>query len=300
MKKIVQIFIVLITFSNLTFGQEMQKSNLLNYTPSKLLKNKQMDFKIFNNLYTQTKSVDDLGVIFTDLSRQNYFTSTLETYRGISNNRRINIGLILNIKSNNGNALKATSVFNFSTNTGISRAGISNLAPSLKVAPFNKWSSFSIQTSFYIPIFKDEPNSFYLDKRSYISETKFYFDHTFTGDKFQIFAEADVVYHLGTKADYSNFYINNGERFANNSVAFPVSLFASYFLTKKLTLYVNGQHYTLLAVSNNFSQNFTLSGIGLKYQLTDELNIEISHAQFLRGNSTGLGKTYNLGFRFLN
>ena len=52
MKKIVQIFIVLITFSNLTFGQEVQKSNLLNYTPSKLLKNKQMDFKIFDNLYS--------------------------------------------------------------------------------------------------------------------------------------------------------------------------------------------------------------------------------------------------------
>jgi hypothetical protein len=53
----------------------------------------------------------------------------------------------------------------------------------------------------------------------------------------------------------------------------------------------------LIAINNNFSQNYTAIGAGLKYQISRTLNIEIIYTNFIRGNSTGLGETLNLGLR---
>ena len=50
---------------------------------------------------------------------------------------------------------------------------------------------------------------------------------------------------------------------------------------------------------NDFSQDATILGFGAKYQLTDELNVEFLFSDFVRGNDTGLGQTFNIGLRAL-
>lgn len=57
------------------------------------------------------------------------------------------------------------------------------------------------------------------------------------------------------------------------------------------------QHSQLLDLGNEFTQNYTALGGGAKYQLTQNLNVEILYSNFVRGNDTGLGQTFNLGFR---
>jgi len=57
------------------------------------------------------------------------------------------------------------------------------------------------------------------------------------------------------------------------------------------------QHSQRIDLGNEFEQDFTALGGGAKYQLTDELNIEVLYTNFVRGNNTGLGETFNIGLR---
>ena len=57
------------------------------------------------------------------------------------------------------------------------------------------------------------------------------------------------------------------------------------------------QHAQLIEIDNKFSQNYTALGFGVKYQLSNTLNIETLYSKFIRGNDSGLGQSFNLGLR---
>jgi len=281
---------------------EVTKSNVQEFTPSKLLQKGQWDIKFFNSLYTQTKQTDDRSQA-QDIDRQNFFTNTTEIYTGVSENSRINVGLIFQVRANTFNGKDAFSVFAFENDLEDSRSGLTTIAPSIRVQPFANVSNFSFTSSVYLPVFKDEPNANYLDKRSVFWETKFFYDKTFGQDKWQIFTEADFGFNFGQsakEASENGDNVNIGERFANNSMVVPVSAFLSYFPSAKSTVFVNAQQAFLIDLGNDFEQNYTQLGFGGKYQITDVLNLEASYGKIVRGvNFQGLGHTFSLGVRAL-
>jgi hypothetical protein len=287
------------------FNGLAQDSNIQTYTPSKLLKKGQWDIKFFNSLYTQTEQTNG-GSKSGDIPRESYFTNTTEIYTGVTENSRINIGLIFQVRSNTFGGADALDVFKFK-NDGVSRSGLTTIAPSIRVQPFKNIGNFSFTSSFYIPVFKDEANVNYLDKRSYFWETKFFYDNTFGGGSWQIFTEADLGFNFGeSRKDANPLSENVSERFANNSLFLPLSAFLSYFPSSKSTVFVNAQQAFLIGYDNpdsgdnNFSQNSTSLGFGGKYQLTNALNIEASYGKIVRGdNFQGLGHTYSIGLRAL-
>ena len=281
-------------------------SNVQTFTPSKLLNKGQWDIKFFNGLYTQTKQTDG-GTEAFDIPRQTFFTNTTEIYTGVSDASRINVGVIFQVRANTYNGANALSALSFGDNGTDARSGLTTIAPSIRVQPFRNIGNFSFTSSLYFPVFKDVPNAPYLDKRSVFWETKFFYDKTFGGNKWQLFTEADFGFNFGEKrADADPATANIGERFANNSIFVPLSAFLSYFPSSKSTVFVNAQQAFLAgydnpdAVGNNFSQEYTALGFGGKYQLTTALNIELSYNNFVRGSSfQGLGETFSLGLRAL-
>ncbi len=294
---------------SIAIGQEeteTTKSNIQEYTPSKLLKDGQWDIKFFNSIYTQTEQTDG-GSNSTIIPRQTFFTNTTEVYRGVSKNSRINVGLIIQARANTYGGAGALEVLSFENNNTDARSGLTTIAPSIRVQPFKSISNFSFTSSFYFPLFEDIPNAPYLDKRSYTWETKFFYDRTFGANKWQVFAETDLAFNFGeTRQDADPLTENVGERFANNSLSLPVSVFLSYFPTSKSTVFVNAQQAFLIGYDNpgsageNFSQNYTSVGLGGKYQITEILNLEASFGKFIRGsNFQGLGQTFSLGLRAL-
>ncbi len=282
---IVALFIV--AFSNAqTDSVYVEQSNIQNYTPSKLLEKGKIDMKWFNNLYTQTERTDK-GIKST-APRENYFTTSLEVFTGVTNNKKINAGFIVEYRANSFADLAATSVFSFKNETGKSRTGLATFAPSIKISPFNKLSNFSIQSSFFIPLFKEESNANgFLAAKSYIWQNRFFYDYTFSGRKFQLFSE------LGTRF----FFGEKGKGYANNSLELAPSVFVSYFASSKSTLFTFVQHAQVLDLGNKFEQNYTAAGLGAKYQLSKTLNIETIYSKFVRGADTGLGQSFNLGLR---
>lgn len=292
---IISLFILSIGFAQ---EQASETSNIQEYTPSKLLKKGQWDIKFFNSIYTQTEQTDAKSKSQT-IDRQTFFTNTTEIYTGVSTTSRVNVGLIFQVRANTYGGAGALEVLNFKDNTTDARSGLTTIAPSIRVQPFKNISNFSFTSSFYIPVFEDVPNAPYLDKRSFFWETKFFYDKTFGGDKWQIFTEADLGFNFGEKSvDANAADANIGERFANNSLFLPLSAFLSYFPSSKSTVFVNTQQAFLIDLGNDFSQNYTQVGLGGKYQITKVFNIEASFGKIVRGsNFQGLGQTFSLGIR---
>ena len=278
-------FLIVLSTSTFCIAQEVEeKSNIQQYTPSKLIEQGQVDVKWFNNLYTQTKST------FTDSKepRETYFTSTLEIYTGVGENKRWNIGTIVEFRSNVNNDRKALDVFKFDGEDTSARSGLTSIAPSIKFVPFKAVGNFSIQSSFFIPLVDNESeNGVFLDQKGFTWQNRFFYDYTFPGDKWQLFSELNSEYHFGDKA----------ESFANNSLSLTPGIFLSYFPSAKFTVLALVQHSQRLDLGNNFAQDFTAVGGGAKYQLTNAINLELLYTNFVRGSNTGLGETFNLGLR---
>ena len=285
------ILLLLVCTTSYVFAQEDDASDdggsvIQNLTPSKLIDKGQFDIKWFNNLYTQTESTFSEG----REPRQTFFTSTLEGYTGVSDNNRVNVGLILEFKSNVVGDRDPLDVLKFDGERNTARSGFTSIAPSVKFVPFKKINNFSIQSSVYIPLVDNEvEDGVFLDQNGYTWQNRFFYDYTFPGNTFQIFGELSTELNVGDEDD----------SFANNSLNLNPGIFFSYFPSSKFTVLALVQHSQRIDLGNEFEQDFTAVGGGAKYQLTDEVNLEALYTNFVRGNNTGLGETFNLGARFV-
>jgi len=217
---------ILLLVSYLGFSQEDDsESNIQTYTPSKLLDKGQADIKFFNNLYTEIEEIGN-GVK-SDKPRETYFTSTLDFFVGVSENNRVNLGLLLEYRSNIINGESATSVFKFGNEEGVSRNGLSSFATAIKWQPLENIGNFSIQTAFHVPFIREESSEgVFLDQTAYTIQNRFFFDHTFPGNKWQLFTELNTEYNYGNK-----------DSFANNTFLIAPGVFMSYFPTNNPRLY---------------------------------------------------------------
>lgn len=274
-------------------ADEPEQSNIQQYTPSKLIGKGQWDVKWFNNLYTQTKSTFSDG----DEPRQSFFTSTFEFYTGVGENKRVNLGLIARVRSNVINDGDALDVFSFSGDND-SRSGLTAIAPSVKFVPFASASNFSIQSSLFIPLIDNETeNGVFLEQKGFVWQNRFFYDYTFPGNKWQLFTELGTEFNFGKdQVQDANFDTIEGS-FANNSLNLNPGIFLSYFPSQNFTILALAQHSQRLDLGNNFAQDFTAIGGGVKFQLSKPLNLELLYTNFVRGNNTGLGQTFNIGLR---
>ena len=275
---------------------EEEGSVIQTLTPSKLIGKGQYDIKWFNNLYTQTEST------FSDgrEARQTFFTSTLEAYTGVGNNKKWNVGVILELRSNVIRDKWPLEALRFQNVAGERASGLTAFAPSVKFVPFESINNFSIQSSVFIPLVKDEvKDGVFLAQKSLRIQNRFFYDYTFPSKDWQLFAELNSEFSLGKDAEFNNDGVQVDGSFANNSLNLTPGIFLSYFPSSKFTILALAQHSQRIDLGNNFEQDFTALGGGLKYQLTKELNIETLYTNFVRGNNTGLGETFNLGLRLV-
>jgi len=126
--------------------------NLQTFTAGTLLGRGQMDYTMFNTVYTQTRG-NWLGNEFSG-SRETFMTSLLQFSIGVDKKRRINLGLDLNLRASgrtsDTTAAGVTAPFAFS-NTDSSRVGLTSVGLRAKVAPFKSVKDLSIQSTVYIP-----------------------------------------------------------------------------------------------------------------------------------------------------
>ena len=285
MKRLLKTYILLLIAFILS-NHGYTQSNIQKYTPSKLLNQGQWDVKWFNNLYTQMKFADSEGHT-QDVPRSNFFTSSIDVFTGVSPSNRINIGLLAELRSNTIGGKGALTVFNFHRDKSFARSGLSSIAPAIKIQPLKNKGNLSLQSALHIPLIEEESNSdgVFLDQTAYMWQNRLFYDHTFKDGNWQIFAELSTEYNFGDE-----------KSFANNTFVFAPGVFLSYFPSSSFTLLALVQHYQRVG---DFTQDFTATGLGAKYQLSQVINIELIYTKFIRGSNSGLGETFNIGFRAL-
>jgi len=269
-------------------GTQQVLTNIQTYTPSKLLSNGQWDVKWFNNLYTETKSINESKEI-TTIDRQNFFTASIDIFTGVSSNNRLNLGVLLEYRSNTNGGEEILAPFSFRDHPS-KRSGLSSIAPAVKFVPFPSVERFAIQTSFSIPLFENETeNGVYLDQKGYTFQNRFFYDYLAPNGVIQIYSEVNTELNFG----------DNAASFANDSFRLTPGVFVSYFPSPNTTVLALVQHSQLISIENSLNQNFTALGGGAKFQLTRALNLELLYTNFIWGKSSGLGQTFNLGIRGL-
>ena len=129
----------------------------------------------------------------------------------------------------------------------------------------------------------------YLDQKRFIWQNKFFYDYVADNEQIQIFAEINTLYSFEKKES----------RCANDYLGVAPGIFVSYFPSQNFIIFGLVQHYNLIAINNGFSKNYTAVEAGAKYQLTHAINFEVIYTNFVRGNDTGLGQTFNFVLRAL-
>ena len=289
MKKILLIALLLIAYQGFSQEEEEteEKNNLQVFTPSVLLNKGQWDIKFFNGLYTQTRQTGADNSNAVDIPRQTFFTSTLEVFTGVSESRRVNLGVILEYRSNTLGGESTFDVFSFS-DSNTSRNGLSTIAPAIKIQPFKNVGNFSVTTALHIPTFSGSDNQgVFLDQSAWALQNRYFYDYTFPSGKWQLFTELNTEYSFGDE-----------NSFANETLLLAPGVFLSYFPTQKATVLGFVQHAE--RVGGNFQQNSSSVGFGGKYQVTKVLNLEAVYSTIVRGNNfQGLGNTFSIGLRAL-
>ncbi|MDQ3049439.1 MAG: DUF547 domain-containing protein [Bacteroidota bacterium] len=265
-------------------------SNIQVYTPSVLLKRNQWEYKLFNNLYSQIEGFDKDGNKINYHARSNYFTSINQFLIGIT--PRLSIGADVWIKSVRIDSETSSpfAVLKFE-NTPNSRTAISSFGPKIKIAPFKKLTHLSIQSTFLIPVSKDQEGLSngkpYLSADRYFLITQFYYDHAI-GNKFQLFFQ--LAPWISVNKSFETKSLN---------LATPLAVFLSWFPTKRVSVYIQNEFWPSYS-EKGISSWFRQEGVGLKFQLIPGLlETEVLYTKFTMGKNAGAGQTFNFGVRII-
>jgi len=276
------------------------RSNVQVYTPSALIYKDGFELNIFNNLYTQDKFNLDGNTI--DLNeRQTFYTGMFQFTYGVSENRRLNLGIDLHISSvrydpdPNSSPLK---VFG-SDSASFRRTELSFIGPRVKFIPIQKWPRFSIQSSILFPIAQNPENPRFLSWDRVSWWNQFFYDHLM--NDFQIFLQLDLLYRFESDNPEASEDQNRG------FLEIPMSAFFSYFPGLNSTIFIFIQHNPVqqrLPENSDTTfarvRHYTQAGLGFKYQIMKLVGIEFSYANFFDARNAGLGHAFNLGIRYIH
>lgn len=292
----VMLLLLIVLSPGAGLAQTAQKSLLQTYTPSYLLSPGDWQFRIFTNLYTQTSFFDDDLKETEQNGRATFLTITNELFYGI--HPRVNIGADLTVRSvriddKNSSPL---AVFLFSGgSTG--RTAITSFAPKIKVLPFTSIPNLSIQSTFVFPTAGDPEGRFnnrpFLDFNDWQWWNQIFYDYRLSEGSL-IFLETGVMFRFDSDPQAPDHEVNT-----------PLKAFVNYYPSGRWTLYVpidftpswgkqgpGGNHFDLEAF-------WIQTGLGTKYELAPNFELELLYTSFIVGRNEGAGQTFNAGLRIV-
>ena len=295
---------VLLSFLPFIVNSQDNNQNLQSYTPSVLFSSGQWEYKLFNNIYTQTKSFNSSGSKEKNVFRTTYFTNINQFLYGL--NSQVNIGFDLWVKSVRANQSTSSSPFKVLSfaDTPNSKTAITGFGPKIKIAPFKSLKRFSYQSTFLFPIGKDfegreegiEKPFLFLETDRYLWINDFFYDK-------QLNSKLNIFFRVSFWTSFlRNSYLNK------TTIETPLDVFLSYFPNSRLAFYFQSEywakHFKLDSGTQTFkvfNAYFVQLGLGVKYQIIPgALELELLHTNFILGSEgAGAGKTFNFGIRVI-
>jgi hypothetical protein len=261
------------------------------YTPGALLQVGQVEIKVFNNLYTQTRFFDDKSQLTPAGGRQTYFSIIFEGLYGLSNQLNIGIDAFFRSVHVGPSTISPLEVFKFQVNER-ARTALTRIGPKIKFAPLTKVPELSMQSTVFFPLAPDlqgvnRPQP-YLDYDGYVWWNRVFYDKSISS-QWQLFAEGDLF-----------GYVDRHFEKNNSAVRTPLKLFLTYFPLPTVSVYGMSEWNPAYGLETMITSHYLQSGIGGKYQLTSALELELLYTNFWWGRQAGAGQTFNIGLRYLN
>ncbi len=252
-------------------------------TPSGLLARRDIELKIFNNLYSQTDFFDAYGSREDEGGRKSWYTGLFRIQYGIS--RRLEMGLDLNYRRvRYGSPDESALMIFVNDKDSVQRSGLSRVGANLRWQVFPSISNFSARIYFLSSVLSASdrsPSGPFLDGDSDILGIELLFDKDLSED-FWIYVS------LNNQIEFAK---SEGKTFRS-----PLSLIGSYRGFEFLSPYLMTEFSPVWSKSG-FSSYYLQLGPGLKLFPRDDLELEILYSNFILGKNAGAGQTYNFGLR---
>jgi hypothetical protein len=267
-------------------------SNLMDFTPSVLLKKGQVELNSFYNIYTQDKIRNTSGEKVILQGRQSFFNAQYSFSYGVSESARLNLGFDVLVSSFSDGNSPFSPVFQSGDFNEIVLAGF---GPNIRFTPFKKINNLSVRSTLLIPggqSLENREGRFVAHDR-YTSINQVFLDMELNAH-WRLFLEADLIYRFARSENQTDFFRT------------PVTGILSYFPSPKASVFALYQYSPRFEkVTNGFDEAFGLSrwfqqaGVGFKYQITAKTGLELSYTNFFASRNDGGGSTLNLGFRYI-
>lgn len=274
------------------------------FIPTRLLTKGQVETKIFSNYYTQSEPGATTGNV-----RSSFWSNIITMAFG--SNKNYNIGLFARIRSVSvfpadgiGSYLGALHVQNqnLSPLFGIStykRFGLTALGPQVKYRPNinNRGNNIFVHTLTFATGQELQGNNLegYIDWDGISLFNQWYYDY-------DIDIKNNLFYDIGLNIENVNKALFNG----NGGFAYlstPITVIYSRYPIPGVTLYALGNATPRISISNNGSSEikfdpFGQIGGGIKYFLSDLVEVEFLLTQFFGGSIQRNAQTINFGLRY--
>lgn len=171
-----------------------------------------------------------------------------------------------------------------------SRNALSGIGPKIKWQPLPKLGSLTLQSTFLFPIADslegNYPKTPYLSYDGYNFWNQLFFDRKFT-PTLNLFLGADAIWNIDRDG------LGHQNTFSLSGKVIP-----SWFPNPKTTVYGLVEYSPSLR-DGEINSYFIQGGVGAKYQLSSNWEIEGLVTKFVAGVNAGAGQTFNLGIRHL-
>ncbi|MBT8398981.1 MAG: hypothetical protein KJO98_00775 [Rhodothermia bacterium] len=272
---------VLITVA---LGTVAQAQTLQRFTPSTMLAPRQIEVKLFNNLYTQTSVFDEDGERVKLDTRSSYFTSILQAQYGLK--KSLNVGFDLYFKSVHVDVWDASAfdVLSF-RNDASSQTALTVIGPRVKMAPFKRVPSLSLQGTLLIPVASDmegresgRPFLEYDDPQIWLQA---FYDYPID-ESYLLYLETGILFRPDNTTGQSHEW------------TFPLKGILNFYPTGRWTVYGLADFSP-----SSLDAYYFQGGVGVKFQVFAGFEVETLLTGFPIGRNRGGGKTYNFGLRWI-
>ncbi len=267
------------------------EANELNYylLPASLLQKGHMEWRLFSNLYSQTRSFDAAGRKINLSLRASYFTEIVQWSYGITS--RFNVGVDMLYKAVSLDAPGSTPLAIFhSGDNERAQAGLSGIGPKIRWIPFRRVPRLSIQSTLYFPVKKDMEGR--LSGKPFLEYDRIFLWTQINMDRmlhpqWQIYGGVDLWFRSDYSFDPQRFLLST-----------PLKMILSWFPDEKSAFYFLTE-WTPTFGEPLISSYYLQSGLGFKYFILEQLEGELLFTSFFLGKNSGAGKTFNLGLRYI-
>ena len=248
-----------------------------------------MEWRLFSNLYSQTRFFDPAGSKVNLSSRASYFTEIVQWNYGISSRFNVGIDLLYKAVSLDPPGSTPLAIFHSGSNAE-AQSGLSGIGPKIRWIPFRSIPRLSIQSTLYFPVKKDMESR--LSGKPFLEYDRLFLWTQINIDRmlhpqWQLYGGVDIWF----RSDYSF----DPQRFL---LATPLKFIMSYFPGEKSAFYFLTEWTPTFGVPL-ISAYYLQSGLGFKYFLSKQLEGELLFTSFYLGKNSGAGKTYNIGLRYI-